>query len=262
MSGMLKSFLSTFLLLFVTSLSAVVAAEPEQTCDHLLSSPSSAEKFVYQYRMEHLYPLNSERDAAEPGFHILGKLGQSTSVVFLANDLRDGSSVVIKRSTRRMPIALSMLWRELVVTEYLLAIGEKVPQILKVEVTEEGAVLLIKEYFTGLTGMELKNERSFWKERLPEELAETAWNTLEIEQERLRSLFLNGSHECLSFQKWYDANHFLMVEKYPKVWDTVERLSQFDPELKTKLKAGYSQDFGIQNLLYDLGLKKWLPYDP
>ncbi|MBC7387097.1 MAG: hypothetical protein H7301_13170 [Cryobacterium sp.] len=231
-------------------------------CTALLERPSKVSVFVQEFRRRRIGHVESGAKNEEYGYLIEGSLGQSTSSVFLAK-APFGAAVVIKRSTMRPAIALSSLWRELSVTEYLLENGEKVPRILMVKIDSSGKVFIAKEYFEGLTGAEIERERTSYSDSLPKELSETAWSLLEPERDRLKNLFSNGFQEHPSFRVWYGVNLPRLIKKYGEAWAQIQRLILVDSEIQSKLNNFiYAQDFGIQNFLFDVPSGRWIAFDP
>ncbi len=258
----LNALYALSLLLIGLAPAIALTADPID-CSVFLKSSSNTYSFVEVYRRSHIFPVSHGTKTEEFGYRIQGSLGQSTSSVYLAADPHSDALVVIKRSTRRPSVGLVSLWRELAVTEYLLENGEEVPRILKTSIAENGATVIAKEYFEGLTGQELKVERGYSFSSLPKELSEDAWNSLEPERERLKTLFVHGAGDRPAFKSWYDANLLRLARQYPEIWSTIERLSLSDPNLKSRIDTNiYTQDFGIQNFLYDVRRKRWLAFDP
>lgn len=227
---------------------AVSIANGVDICPALFVSWSDAHSFINQYRESHLTKPGPHIPKVEAGFFIKGKLGGSTSEAFLAIDPANQTSVVVK-----IGASVRGFWRELAVTEYLLENGETVPKILNARIKKNGTVIVIREYFKGLTGWELSRERNSPNSSIPPELSVSAWQLLGPEIKRLENLFY-GSNDRPSFQDWYFANLDKLQEKYPEVWNAVKVKFTEDPN--------FLNDFSEENFLFDIERNIWVAFDP
>ncbi len=249
------------LVLFAFVISQNISATPVETlnsCKSIFNFWTEAHSFINEYRQSHILPLEAHEAREESGFLKIGKLGQSTSQVYLAVDPITNNSVVLKTSS-----SLPMFWRELLVTEYLLDNGEIVPKILKAFIKKDGTAVIVREYFKGLTGTELEKERESTNVNVPSTLSVDAWNQLDLERSRLKSLFWKGKDFHLPFARWYSANELRMTQKYRDNWNIIKRMiSQGRLPEHHIYDVLFMQDFGRRNLLFNTQLNKWIAYDP
>ncbi|UYL07787.1 hypothetical protein B9G69_012095 [Bdellovibrio sp. SKB1291214] len=249
--------ISKFLIAFIFTL-AVSSAHAVDSCSAVFGSESPIHTFISEYRQAHIQSVDSTMPVSEAGYKIIGKLGQSTAKVYLALEPSTQASVVVKMNS-----TIPMFWRELMVTDYLISMGETVPKILKAYLKEDGTTVIVREYFKGLTGHELKKERSLGNKDLPQELATTGWHSLDAERKRLDDLFSFGGQGRPSFSTWYKSNASRLESKYRDSWNRIAEMKSQDPKLNYDIyDILYVQDFHKGNFLYEIQRNRWVVFDP
>lgn len=248
----MKITFSIGLLLITLNMSIANAVD---NCSALFDS--HLQSFINHYRQSHLLPIQADMPILEPGYSLIGFLGESTAKAYLGMDTKTKALVVVKRGR-----IIEMLWRELAITDYLLEIGERVPKILKASIKADGTTIIVREYFMGLTGVELESElyrSELYRYNLPAELSENTLGQLDLEILRLKTLYLGEDKIHLSFEDWYALNAHRLTKKYPEIWEVIQGDSDILSSVKDYL---FLKDFSENNFLFDPQRNKWLLFDP
>jgi hypothetical protein len=250
--------MSKFLIAFIFTL-AVHSAHAVDTCSAVFgSSDSPIHSFISEYRAAHIRPLDPTMPTEEAGYLILGKLGQSTAKVYLAADPTTHAFVVVKTNS-----TIPMFWRELMVTDYLVSMGEPVPKIIKAYIKADGTTVIVREYFKGMTGAELSKERNTADTNMPLELGGKIWNSLQAERTRLDGLFSFGDQGRPSFRTWFKSNSTRLEGKYRDTWNKISEMKSTDQKLNYDIyDILYVQDFHKGNFLFDISRDQWVVFDP
>lgn len=242
-------------LLFTFAVSSLQAAE---TCSSVFAIESAVTSFISEYRAARILRLDETMPDQEAGYPLVGKLGQSTAKVYLGLDSQAQTLVVVKTNS-----TIPMFWRELMVTDYLVSMGEPVPKILKAYIKDDGTTVIVREYFKGMTGAELNKERNANNKDMPLELGNDVWMALPSVKKHLDDLFSYGNEGRPSFKTWYKSNSSRLEGKYRETWNKISGMKANDPKLNYDIyDILYVQDFHKGNFLFDIQRNRWVVFDP
>lgn len=235
----------------------------------LFLNMSSVQNQVREFRSKRVQAdLSALRiPLAWDSYKIIGSLGHGSVNAILVE--KNGSLFVAKTNinSKRSQIGARFFWRDVIMTEYLQAIGQPVAEVHKVHVgRENGEISILKKYFEGLSGMELSEFSELYG--VETHLIYEQGTALAA---RLRTIVNNGEGRLPSFKTWYSANMKLLEGKYPDLWSKVineprygwdEATQGAKPSPHLDFLEGVTDIFAQNNMIYDFTGLAWIVIDP
>jgi hypothetical protein len=218
---------------------------------------------IHAYRNEKIESGSWRLPKKWMNYEILGALGRGSTTALLVRDRASGIKRVVKLEDRSA-VSVRFFWREIATTEYFKTLGVPVSAVIDVSVDEGQPVMLMKEYYEGITGLEVKTD--FGGSTLIE--TDKIWACGVEFSTEMRSVFVSGNSNFSNYSDWYAKNKKNLEAQYPYLWMRV--LNSPSPATQQNESSDdIHQTMGLplldiscaNQMVYDFRIGKWVIID-